>query len=257
MKRKEPRRILVPDESGTLTPVKLHEPRCLMKKEERPKSVDGTIIDTVFAGEYVKVYDQPVLAKAKKNSVLDASDSMVVVGEMVYSKGFERGTERQFVAINGTPDDIMKEYQNWRKKAKGRKYVNVDAETTPEELATTTRTYPASEIVLTPQKMVKHGEQIREMYIAGEKHALERSKRAAEELVRLQKQWKKEDAQEEKQYAKQGYKYVVDYWIHPASGASDKMGRTYFRNKPTEADIQKLLKNSVVKNDYKVKRITA
>jgi hypothetical protein len=211
------------------------------------------MIDTVFAGEYVKVYDQPILAETKDRSALNASGSVVVVGEMVYSKGFERGTERQFVAVEGTPDAVMKDYQSWKAKAKGRKYVNVDAETTPEELATTTRTYSASKIVLTPQKPVKHGEQIREMYIAGEKHGLERSKRAADELEKLQKQWKKEDAQEEKQFAKRGFRYVVDYWIHPASGASDKMGRTYFKNKPTEADIQKLLKNSTVKDDYRVK----
>jgi hypothetical protein len=94
------------------------------------------------------------------------------------------------------------------------------------------------------------------MYLAGEKHVLERSKRAAESLVRLQKQWQKEDAREEKHYAEQGYKYVVDYWIHPNSGASDIMARAYFKEKPTDADVQHLLKTSIVKDDYQIKCIT-
>src|SRR5271157_4371777 len=129
MKQKEPGRILLPDESGRLTPVKLHESRWLVKGD-KAKAADDATVATVFAGEYVKVYDTPILAELKGQTTL-AADA-VVIGEMVYSEGFEHGTERQFVVIPCSPREILKEYLHWKAKAKGRKYVNRNAETTPE-----------------------------------------------------------------------------------------------------------------------------
>lgn len=74
----------------------------------------------------------------------------------------------------------------------------------------------------------------------------------------LKKLGKKEEARRRKidaEMKKKGHRYKVDYWIHPVAGGDDKNRFVYFPDRPTRKDIQALLRESAVKNDYVILKL--
>lgn len=81
-------------------------------------------------------------------------------------------------------------------------------------------------------------------------------------LKALNDQYEKDVEKQRKKTAKQdlnmaieGYTHKMIAWIHPKRGGDDYMVDVYFRGTPTEADIQRHLKSSHEKNDYRIEEL--
>ena len=49
-----------------------------------------------------------------------------------------------------------------------------------------------------------------------------------------------------------GYKYRIEGWVHPKRSGDDYPVDSYHKQKPTQTDVDKLLKDSVEKRDYRI-----
>lgn len=56
---------------------------------------------------------------------------------------------------------------------------------------------------------------------------------------------------EELDMRRRGFTHKTDLWIHPENGGSDHSVRLYTTGEPTKAQIQKELRGSIVKDDYR------
>lgn len=55
--------------------------------------------------------------------------------------------------------------------------------------------------------------------------------------------------------AGEGFRYKAVVWIHPKEGGDDECSDVYFKQKPTEEQLQEILKRSAVKDDYRIHRL--
>jgi hypothetical protein len=63
---------------------------------------------------------------------------------------------------------------------------------------------------------------------------------------------KKLEAQDKKMI-EAGYRCKITYWVHPLYGGDDYCVDAYFKEIPSKEYIEKkLLRNSAIKNDYKI-----
>lgn len=76
------------------------------------------------------------------------------------------------------------------------------------------------------------------------------NKMSMEELEQEYKRLLAEEHKKDIKMLNEGYKYKLVYWIHSYTGGDDTQKIKYYKTKPTDTEILKLLKNSVMKNDY-------
>jgi len=74
-------------------------------------------------------------------------------------------------------------------------------------------------------------------------------------IVEEEKRNVEEDRKMNKEMKAKGYRYRIDYWIHHYSGGDDTLKTAFFMEKPTDEDIEELLKDSAIKNDFKITKL--